>query len=145
MNIIKWNPFRELDEMQARLNRMMGEPARLDDPFAFADWAPAVDIQENEKEFLVKADLPDVKKEDLKIELQDGMLSIAGERKHETEEQGKKFHRVERQYGQFMRRFSLPSDVDAGKVQADFNNGVLNVRLPKASNVKPKSVAIKVA
>ena len=146
MNIIKWDPFRELEVMQARLNRMLNEsPGRPDEPFAFADWAPAVDIQETDKEYAVKADLPEVKKEDIKIELADGVLTIEGERKKEKEENGKKFHRVERQYGQFVRRFVLPNEVDAAKVKAEFKDGVLNVQLPKSANGKGKSVEIKVA
>lgn len=144
MNIVRWNPFREMDDMQARLNRMLGEPGRLDDPLAFTDWAPAVDIQETDKEFTVKADLPEVKKEDIKVELHDGMLSIEGERKQEKEEKGKKFHRVERHYGQFVRRFALPADVDGAKVLAEFKDGVLNVHVPKTSNGKPKPVEIQV-
>ncbi len=99
MNVIKWNPFRELEDMQMRLNRMLNETsARPDEPFAFADWAPAVDIQETDAAYSVKADLPEVKKEDIKIELHDGVLSIEGERRKEKEEKGKKFHRIERQY-----------------------------------------------
>ena len=133
--------------MQNRLNRLLlttpGE--RVDEPFAFADWAPAVDIQETGKEYVVKADLPEVKKEDVKVHLEDGVLTIEGERKQEKEESGKKFHRIERAYGQFMRRFGLPAEVDAAKVQAEFKDGVLNVRLPKTPNGKAKSVDIKVA
>jgi len=146
MNIVKWNPFRELEDMQARLNRMLNaSPDRTDEPFTFADWAPAVDIQETDAAYSVKADLPDVKKEDIKIELHDGVLSIEGERRKTQEEKGKKFHRIERQYGQFVRRFVLPNEVDAAKVKAEFKDGVLNVQLPKSVNGKPKSVEIKVA
>ena len=146
MNIIKWSPFRELEDMQTRLNRMLNEtPDRSDEPFAFADWAPAVDIQETDAAYSVKADLPEVKKEDIKIELHDGVLSIEGERTKEKEEKGKKFHRIERQYGQFVRRFVLPNEVDAAKVKAEFKDGVLSVQLPKSVNGKAKSVEIKVA
>jgi HSP20 family protein len=146
MNIIEWNPFHELEDMQARLNRMLNESSgRIDEPFAFADWAPAVDIQETDKEYAVKADLPEVKKEDIKIELADGVLTIEGERKKDSEEKGKKFHRVERQYGQFVRRFVLPNEIDASKVHAEFKDGVLDVQLPKSANAKVKSVEIKVA
>jgi HSP20 family protein len=147
MDIVKWNPFRELEQMNTRFNRMLGEPGArfFDEPFAFTDWAPAVDIQETDNAFAVKADLPDVKKEDIKVELADGVLTIEGERKKEKEEKGKKFHRVERQYGQFIRRFVLPTAVDTANVKADFKDGVLNVHLPKTTNGKPKTVEIKVA
>src|ERR1041385_752836 len=142
MNVIKWNPFRELEEMQTRLNRLLNEtPAeRTNEPFLYTDWAPAVDIQETEKEYVVKADLPDVKKEDVKVQLLEGILTIEGERKQETEEKAKKFHRVERQYGQFVRRFTLPDEIDAANVHAEFKDGVLNIRLPKSANGKPKSI-----
>jgi HSP20 family protein len=145
--MVKWNPFRELEELQTRMNRLFSDtPAgRTDEPFVFADWAPAVDIQETDKEYTVKADLPEVKKEDVKVELENGVLTIEGERKQEKEEKGKRFHRVERQYGQFIRRFALPNEVDAAKVQAEFKDGVLNVKLPKSANGKGKSVEIKVA
>jgi HSP20 family protein len=147
MNVVKWNPFRELEEMQNRLNRVFNVPQgeKAEEPFLFADWAPAVDIQETNDEYLVKADLPDVKKEDIKIELVNGVLTIEGERKQEKEEKGKKLHRVERQYGQFLRRFTLPEEIDAAKIAAEFKDGVLNVTLPKSPNSKPKKIDIKVA
>ena len=147
MNVVKWNPFRELEEMQNRLNRVFNVPQgeKAEEPFLFADWAPAVDIQETNDEYLVKADLPDVKKEDIKIELVNGVLTIEGERKQEKEEKGKKLHRVERQYGQFLRRFTLPEEIDAAKIAAEFKDGVLNVKLPKSPNSKQKKIDIKVA
>ena len=110
-----------------------------------AGWSPAVDVQENENEYLVKADLPDVKKEDVKVELLDGTLTIEGERQQEKEEKGKTFHKIEREYGKFLRRFAMPSEVDASKVQADFKNGVLNVHLPKSATAKPKAIDVKVS
>jgi HSP20 family protein len=148
MNIVRWDPFRELEGIQSRLNRFFGEPAlRMGngEEVSFADWSPAVDIQETENEYAVKADLPEMKKEDLKIEFQDGILTIEGERKLEKEEKGKKFHRIERDYGKFVRRFALPTEVDDGKVSAEFKDGVLNVHLPKATNTKPKAISVKVA
>lgn len=147
MEIVKWNPFRELEDIQRRLNRMFTETApRLgDEPFFVADWAPAVDIEETEKTFNVKVDLPDVKKEDLKVEMHNGTLTIEGERKQEKEEKGNRFHRIERQYGTFVRRFRMPADVDETKVNAEFKDGVLNVTLPKAVAAVVKPVEIKVA
>jgi HSP20 family protein len=147
MSMVKWNPFRELEELQTRMNRLFNDTpvGRTDEPFLFADWAPAVDIQQTDREYAVKADLPEVKQEDVKVELQDGVLTIEGELKQEKEEKGKKFHRIERQYGQFIRRFALPTEVDAAKVHAEFKDGVLSVKLPKSTNGKAKSVEIKVA
>lgn len=147
MNIVKWTPFRELEDIQTRLNRLFNEtPARREgDGFFFTDWTPAVDVQETEKEYLIKAELPDLKKEDVKVEVVDGMLTIEGERRQEKEEKGKRFHRMEREYGRFMRQFALPNEVEAAKVQADFKDGMLNVHLPKTAEAKPKSVEVKVA
>jgi len=147
-NIIRWSPFRELEDMQARLNRVFGlapERGQSEEPFLLADWAPAADIQETDKEYTVNVDLPDVKREDVKVELLDGALTIRGERRQEKEEKGKRFHRIERQYGQFVRRFALPGEVDASKVQAQFRDGVLKVTLPKSPAATPKSVEVKVA
>jgi len=149
MNLIRWDPFRELEGIHGRLNRFFNElPARRmdeEDGVFLADWAPSVDIQETDKEFLVKVDLPEVKKEEVKVEMQDNVLSIEGERKREKEEKGKQFHRVERAYGKFVRRFSLPTEVDAAKVVAEFNDGVLQVHMPKLVVEKPKPIAVKVA
>jgi HSP20 family protein len=145
MQLTRWNPFVELDEIQQRLNRLLVDrPAKAADT-GFADFLPAVDIQETDAEFLVKADLPEVKKEDIKIHLQDGVLAIEGERRKEKEEKGKRFHKIEREYGRFVRRFELPIDVDAAKVRAEFKEGVLNVVLPKAETAKPKQIDVAIA
>ena len=148
MNLVRFDPFRELEEMSSRLNRFFGPPLRRvggDDGAVFADWAPAIDVQETEKEYLIKADLPDVKKEDVKVDVKEGVLSIEGERAQEKEEKGKKFHRIERSFGKFVRRLALPTDVDEQKIAADFKNGVLNVHLPKTAVVTPRAIDIKVA
>jgi HSP20 family protein len=148
MNIVKWNPFRELEDIQTRLNRVFHDaPVQRSeaDGLFFADWAPAVDIQETDKEYLIKAELPEVKKEDVKVEVLDGVLKIEGERNQEKEEKGKKFHKVERSYGRFVRQFALPTEVEATKVQAEYKDGVLNVHLPKTAAAKPQTVEVKVA
>jgi HSP20 family protein len=149
MALVRWDPFRELEHMQSRLNRLFGDApsqrAGEEDMMSFSGWSPAVDVQETDKEYVIKADLPDVKKEDVKVELLDGALTIEGERQQEKEEKGKKFHKIEREYGKFLRRFALPNEVDASKVQAEFKNGVLNVHLPKSITAKPKAVAVKVS
>jgi HSP20 family protein len=148
MELVRWNPFRELEDMQGRLNRLFGESpfSRTgENGMSFSGWSPAVDVQETDKEYVIKADLPDVKKEDVKVELLDGALTIEGERQQEKEEKGKKFHKIEREYGKFLRRFALPNEVDASKVQAEFKNGVLNVHLPKSAAAKPKGIEVKVS
>jgi HSP20 family protein len=147
MNLIRFDPFRELETIQARLNKFFTEtPApRGDEDFFFSDWAPAVDIQETDKEYVVKADLPDVKKEDMKVEVDKGVMTVEGERKREKEEKGKTFHRIERSYGKFVRRFALPTEVDAAHVEAVFKEGVLTVHLPKAAATTSKTIEVKVA
>ena len=146
MSIIRWNPFQELTDIQDRLNRLLDERTVGEAGKGLvANWAPAVDIQETEKEYVIKADLPDVKKEDVKVQFEDGVLTLEGERKSEKEEKGKKFHRVEREFGSFMRRFVVPTEVDSTKIAAEFKDGVLNVRLPKTAAAKPKTVEVKVA
>ena len=149
MNIVLRDPFREFEDMSTKLGRFFSQPYLRrtvdDDGGFFADFSPAVDVQETDKEYIVKADLPDVKKEDVKVGIEDGVLTLEGERKQEMEEKNKKFHRVERAYGKFVRRLALPTEVDAQKVAAEFKDGVLNVRLPKAESVKPRAIAVKVA
>jgi HSP20 family protein len=146
LNLSRWDPFRELEDMTARLNRLVGQPTtQLLAGDGFADWTPALDVEETDTEYLVKADLPEVQKEDVKVQVQDGQLMLEGERKQEREEQGKRFRRVERSYGSFMRRLSLPNDADAQKIAADFKNGVLNIHIPKSASAKPKAVEIKVS
>lgn len=110
-----------------------------------AEWAPLVDIIEEEKEYRIKAELPEVNKSDVKVTVQDDVLTIAGERTFEKEETGRKYHRVERAYGSFARSFTLPEDADAAKVSADFKDGVLIVHLPKSEKARPKSIEVKVA
>ena len=110
-----------------------------------AAWIPGIDVFEKENRLITKVDLPGLKKEDVKVELLDGTLTIEGERQQEKEEKGKTFHKIEREYGKFLRRFAMPSEVDASKVQADFKNGVLNVHLPKSAMAKPKSIDVKVS
>jgi HSP20 family protein len=144
MNLVKLNPFRELEEIQGRLNRFFTE-APEHEAFVFPDWAPPVDIQETDKEFVVTADLPQMKKEDIKVGVENGILAIEGERHLEKEEKGKKFHRVERQYGRFVRHFNLPGEIDPARVQAQYKDGTLKVTLPKSTAAMPKTVEVKVA
>ena len=147
-----WNPFRELDEVQNRLSTFFGGfpefgrfPKRLfgNGDVALPDWSPLVDISEDDKEYLVKADLPEMKKEDVKVTVENGVLSISGERKSEKEEKRKKFHRIERSYGTFLRTFTLPDNADSTKIAAEFKEGVLMVHLPKIPATKPQHVEVK--
>jgi HSP20 family protein len=108
-------------------------------------WAPLVDITEDDKEYLIKAELPEVKKEDVKVTIENGTLSISGHRKFEKEEKDKKYHRIERSYGSFIRSFALPEGTNASKVAAEFKDGVLTVHLPKTEEAKQKAVEVKVS
>ena len=149
MALVRWDPFRELEEVSDRLNRMFARPAARTsngkETMIVADWTPSVDISETEGEYQIKAEIPDVKKEDVKVTVEDGVLTIQGERKHEKEEKGKKFHRIERSYGSFVRTFSLPDVIEEEKVKAEFKDGVLNLHLPKSEKAKPKAIEVKVA
>jgi HSP20 family protein len=146
--ITRWDPFKEMEELQNRMATFFGRaPVRKEadkEAMTRADWAPLVDIAEDEKEYVIKAELPEVTKDDVKVSLQEGVLTITGERKFEKEEKGKKYHRVERAYGSFARSFSLPEDAEPTKGQAEFKDGVLKVHLPKSEKAKPKSVEVKV-
>jgi HSP20 family protein len=144
---MRWDPFRELEEMSDRLNRMFARPATRTngkETMIVADWTPTVDISETDGEYQIKAEIPDVKKEDVKVTLEDGVLTIQGERKQEKEEKGKKYHRIERSYGSFVRSFSLPDVIDEEKVKAEFKDGVLSLHLPKSEKAKPKAIEVKV-
>ena len=148
--ITRWDPLRELDDLQTRLSSLFGRaPVRKDgdkqETLRVAEWAPLVDITEDEKEYLIKAELPEVKKEEVKVSVQNDVLSISGERKYEKEEKNKKYHRVERAYGSFARTFTIPEDADADQVSGEFKDGVLTVHLPKSEKTKPKSIEVKVA
>ena len=110
-----------------------------------AQWSPLVDISEDEKEYLIRAELSGLRREDVKVTVENGVLSISGERKYEKEEQNRKFHRIERAFGSFVRIFSIPDDADAAKVTAEFKDGVLSVHLAKDEKTKPRAVEVKVA
>lgn len=145
-----WDPFREMEEMQKRLWSLFGRswPVWRSEPeegFALAEWMPPVDIEESDKEYLIKAELPGIKKEEVKVNVEGGTLSISGERKAEKEEKDKKYHRVERSYGAFSRSFTLPEGAVAEKVSAEFKDGVLMIHLPKEEQAKARAIEVKVS
>ena len=146
MPVIKYNPFQtEFDDFPAGLRVFQDSLSRLFSEPASRPWSPAVDIFENENELVLKADLPEVDPKNVGIQLENGTLTLKGERKFEEQRNGKAYHRVERGYGSFVRAFSLPETVDPEKVKADYKNGVLTVTLPKKEVAKPKTVNIEVA
>ena len=147
--LTRWNPFKVLDELgsplstffvRTPLRRQNGEQESM----TIAEWSPLVDITEDDKEYLIKTELPEVKKDDVKVTVENGVLTITGERKFEKEEKGRKYHRVERAYGNFVRSFTLPDDADANKVNAEFKDGVLKVHVAKSEAAKPKHIEVKV-
>lgn len=150
MNVLKrWDPFKEMDDLQRRLGSFIGlTPQRTvngKEDMTVAEWIPLVDITEDDQAYLIKAELPEVKKNDVKVTVENGVLNISGERKFEKEEQNKRYHRIERAYGSFTRSFAVPDDADDSAVTAEFKDGLLTVRLAKSEKARPKSVEVKVA
>jgi HSP20 family protein len=144
-----WDPWREMEEMRTQFNRLLGErlPLRKNggsEELELTEWLPPVDIIEDDKEYTIKAELPGLAKENVKVTIEGGVLVIAGERKEEKEEKDKKHHRIERSYGSFRRSFTLPENTSGEKTAAEFKDGVLKVHLPKDQTPKPKSVEVKV-
>ncbi len=148
--LTRWDPFQEMDQLQKRLTSIfgLGVPRVMDgkeETMTVSQWLPLVDITENEKEYLIKVELPEVKKDDVKVTVESGVLTISGERKFEREDKDKKYHRIERSYGSFTRSFSVPDDAEDSQVSAEFKEGVLTVHLAKSEKARPKSVEVKVA
>lgn len=154
MALIKWTgedlfePLREFPDFQAELGRLFGRPLFPAATWPSAKnggrWFPEVDITEEKDRLVVKADLPGMKQEEIAVEVSDGVLTIKGERKRETETKEGKLYRVERSYGSFLRAFTLPAGVDAAKVNAAYKNGVLEVTLPKLAEAKAKQIKVEV-
>ncbi len=142
------DPFREIEDIERRLESLFerNPQARTRDESLFQrEWFPMVDISENDKEYLVKADLPDVSKNDVKVSVREGILEITGERKMDKEEAGRRVHRSERCYGSFLRSFTLPTGAEGEKAKADFHHGVLTVRIPKSERSVSQAIEVKVS
>jgi HSP20 family protein len=149
MALVRWEPVRELTSLQNEMNRLFN--TFFDTPATspgnggtLRRWVPAMDLVETDDAFVLKADLPGLSEEDVHIEVEDNVLTISGERKAEHEEKKEGYFRVERAYGSFRRSLTLPEGVNANAVQASFNRGVLEVRIPKPEERKPRRVSIKV-
>ena len=148
--VTTWNPLREMEEAQNRFNPffLAGFPNRMGSgeihSLTVADWSPEVDISEDDRGYLLKADLPEMKKDDVRVTVEDGILSVSGERRSEKEDQKRKFHRIERSFGNFRRSFTLPEDADSTKVTAEFRDGVLKVHLPTTPIARSKAIEVKV-
>jgi len=145
MTLVKWDPWREIEDMFDRYTRAVGRPGADQKQIGTeAEWAPRVDIQETDKNFVILAEIPGISKDDVKVDITEGVLSIRGERKQEKEEKGKKFHRIERVYGSFKRSFSLPDNVDESKIKASFKDGVLDLSIPKTPEKETRAIDIKI-
>jgi HSP20 family protein len=147
--ITRWNPWKEIEEMEKRLSTVLGRipiagGGEKKEAITVAEWSPLVDITEDDKEYVIKAEIPEMKKEDIKVNVHEDVLTISGERKYEKEEKGKKYHRVERAYGSFVRSFTLPEDADGSKVSAEYKDGLLKVHVPKSEKATPKSIEVKI-
>ena len=149
MAMVRWtDPFREFAQLQNRINRVFSDAYGREDEglMSAGSWVPPVDIYQNgDHEVVIKAELPDMSREDIDITVDNGTLTIKGEKKLSSEVNQEQFHRIERQYGVFSRSFSLPQAVDTGKVGAEYKNGVLTVRLPLREEAKPRQIKVDVA
>lgn len=145
MQLTKWDPFKAMEDLFDRYTKSGDWPGKANqEVMATGDWAPRVDISETDSAFLIKAEIPEVKKEDVTVTVDSGVLAIRGERKQEKEEKDKKYHRIERHYGTFMRSFTLPDNVDEHRIEANFKDGMLSLRIPKTAEAKAKVIDVKI-
>ena len=145
--LTKWNPLREFELMRNRMNTLFPgalPPRTFEEPFGTSEWSPLVDVEETDKEYLIKAELPEVRKEDVKVELENGSIRIAGERKQEKETEGHRFLRVERNYGAFERIFAMPEGAEKKGISSEFRDGILKIHLPKSPGTEHRTMEIPV-
>lgn len=149
MNLARWNPLQELKGLSDRINRFFArngsQVTNGNEMMRIPDWVPSVDISETADEYQIKAELPEVKKEDVRVLLEDGVLTLQGERKTDRDDNGRRIHRVECSYGWFIRSFVLPDIIEEAKIKATFKDGMLYLRLPKSEKAKSKAINVKVA
>lgn len=145
MAIVRYQPWNSMEQLRREMGRLFeGQPSTEEESsIATSDWVPAVDIQENDAEFLIHADIPGVDPDDIDVHMEDGMLTIKGERDTETKEEKNGYKRVERQHGTFYRRFSLPDTANADKISAKSKNGVLEITIPKQEKAQPRKIEVK--
>lgn len=141
MTLVRYNPYRNLVSLPRQLNRFFNDFG-LDADFSDTVWSPNVDIAETDDQYELKAEIPGLSKKEIKISVENNVLTLSGEKKHEEETNKKNFHRIETSYGRFERSFQLPEQVKAEEIKARYNNGVLTVEIPKAEKVKPKEIAV---
>ena len=147
MTLVKYNPTNSLFGLKSNMDKLFDEFFGLDKgiwPESTLSVVPAVDLEETEDAFKITADLPGMTKKDIKITLENNVLSISGEKKAEREEKDKNYHRVERSYGKFHRAFELPGAVNRDKIEAEYKDGILSISVPKTEEAKPKQIEVKV-
>lgn len=145
MAIIRWDPFRDLVTLREKMNRLFEDyyPARTEEKDMVAGtWAPSVDIYETENELVLTAELPGIKEDDIEIKLEDNTLTIKGDRRFEKETKEENYHRIERSYGSFLRSFTLPAYIEQEKIEAEHENGVLKIAMPKKQESKSRKVKV---
>ena len=145
MALKRWDPFRDLNILQDRMNRLFEAAGRgygSDEPASTTSWSPAVDIFETEGDIVVKAELPGMDRKDIALNLENNVLTLRGDRRFEKETKEENYHRIERAYGGFSRSFSIPATVDEERIRADYKDGVLKILLPKKEQAKPKHIRI---
>lgn len=147
MTLVNWSPLRELDDIFERYNRSFRRSlpaASAEQGAEVVQWRPVANISETDKEYIIKAELPEVEKKDVQVTVQEGVITIRGERRYERSDESEKQHRVESFYGSFARSFSLPADADEKRIRAESKDGILKVYIPKAEAVRPQQVEIQV-
>lgn len=146
MDLIRWNPWNEMVSMRERMNALFNDslfrPDRREDDAAMGLWYPSVDMFEKDDQVVIKAELPGLEKKDINLEINNGVLTLKGERKYDNEVKEGNFYRREMSYGKFIRSFTLPAEVDADKIKAEFQNGLLTVEVPKSEAQKPKQIKV---
>ena len=144
--LTQWNPFREMEALQSRVLRAL-HPASTSgngDARGLAEWTPVVDITEDDTEYLIQAEIPEVPRDQVQINVENGQLTFTGSRSFEDETKERKYHRVERAYGSFSRMFALPDDVDAERIHAEYKDGMLLIHMPKSEHARPRRIEVKV-
>ena len=146
MNLVRWNPWREMNTLQHRLNHLFDDslfqPGRSEDDLSLGTWQPVVDMYDENDRIIIKAELPGMEKKDISVDVKDRVLTLSGERNYDNEVKEENYYRRERAYGKFQRTFSLPADVDSDKIKADFKDGLLKIEVPKPEKQKPKEITV---
>ena len=146
MNLVRWNPWREMSTLQHRMNSLFNEPffrsGSEDYELHMGSWLPAVDMFDDDDKIVIKAELPGMDKKDISVDIENRVLTLSGERNYDNEVKEENYYRRERAYGRFKRAFNLPADVDSDQIKADFKDGVLKVEIPKPEEQKPKQITV---